>query len=52
MVNEQTLAARPAAEKSHNDSFGCGREMFSVFRQNVSDAASGASVLGSLADEN
>lgn len=51
-VDEQTLASRPTPNYSGEDcEFGMGRELFSLFRSNVTDAASGACVLGSLGDE-
>lgn len=34
-----------------NVQYGMGRELFSLFRNNVSDASAGACVLGSLADD-
>lgn len=51
MVSDETLSQRPSPEAPSTGSFGMGREMFSMFRQNVSDAQSGGCVLGSLADE-
>ncbi len=50
LVSDAVLATRQAPTTNPNIPFGCGRELFSVFRQHVSDAASGACVLGSLAD--
>ena len=51
-VDEQTLASRPAPSYTGEDcEFGMGRELFSLFRGNVTDAATGACVLGSLGDD-
>jgi phosphogluconate dehydratase len=52
MVEQNILDQRPIASYGgENVEFGMGRELFSIFRNNVSDAAAGACVLGSLADE-
>lgn len=52
LVENSELMARETAVNSAQDSdFGTGRELFSLFRNNVSDASSGACVLGSFADE-
>ncbi|MFT5162089.1 MAG: phosphogluconate dehydratase [Alteromonadaceae bacterium] len=52
LVSEEELKQRPMAVYSgENTAFGTGRELFSLFRNNVSDASAGACVLGSLADD-
>ena len=52
LVDETEFNNRPQAQYSgENVQFGTGRELFSMFRNNVSDASAGACVLGSLADE-
>jgi phosphogluconate dehydratase len=52
MVDDAELAARTApAYSAENVEYGTGRELFSMFRNNVSDASNGACVLGSLADD-
>ena len=52
LVDERTLAERPNPVYSGEKiGFGVGRELFNLFRGNVSDASHGACVLGSLGDE-
>jgi len=52
LISDEELKQRPmAVYDAENVAHGCGRELFSIFRNNVSDAAQGACVLGSLADE-
>lgn len=52
VIDDDLLEQRTMAAYSGDDvDFGMGREMFSLFRTNVSDAANGACVLGSMADE-
>ena len=52
MVDDAELAARTIPPyNGENCQFGMGRELFSLFRSHVSDAATGACVLGTLADE-
>lgn len=52
LVDDSELSGRAAPVYSgDNTSFGMGRELFSLFRNNVSDAQNGACVLASLGDE-
>lgn len=52
LVDEVEFNQRPmAVYDAENVEHGMGRELFSIFRDNVTDAATGACVLGSLADE-
>ncbi|MFT4924065.1 MAG: phosphogluconate dehydratase [Phenylobacterium sp.] len=52
MVDDSELNDRPTpVYAGDNVQYGTGREMFSLFRNNVTDAAHGACVLASLADE-
>jgi phosphogluconate dehydratase len=52
LIDENQLASRAIAPYTGEDcQFGMGRELFSLFRNSVSDASEGACVLGSLADE-
>jgi len=48
-VSETELAQRPkAGPGSQQSDYGMGRELFHMFRQNVSNSESGATVLGNL----
>lgn len=52
LVDQSELNDRKTAVYSGEETaFGTGRELFSVFRNNVSDASAGACTLASLADE-
>lgn len=51
LVDDQQLKQRPTARYDGEvTDYGMGRELFTIFRKNVSDAATGACVLGSLAE--
>ena len=52
LIDDNELKQRPQAVYDAEEvEFGMGRELFSIFRNNVSDAATGACVLGSLAEQ-
>ena len=45
MVAEETLSARPLPQHAADNDQGCGRELFHAFRQNVTNAEHGASIV-------
>ena len=45
MVAEETLSARPLPQHAADNDQGCGRELFHTFRQNVTNAEHGASIV-------
>lgn len=52
LIDDNELKQRPqAVYDAEVVEYGMGRELFSIFRNNVSDAATGACVLGSLAEQ-
>lgn len=46
LVDEHEFASRPARARAEQNTYGLGRELFDLFRRNVSSAERGASVFG------